>query len=363
MSGHAEATDNAHLSPVAEDGWFHEQGMAKYIYDKRRPGPQAVYDVNNLFLLRSDLHRSFDKGVFAFVPKQDAESKETKYVVHMLSFSQELARLYHNVELHPLPSVPKEFILARLAWTLFPLLEGFLLGGIARQLVLQKTGARSFCPEECNGFVKSKGARSRTNSPTKRSRKDNDEQNQKVDNEYQEVEEEGGASDIGRHQTSKHSSGKRRRESPDMGIQGDAEVVDVEAHPMKLAKLSHPIKTLVPVHTVAVNNHSSPSSPSSPRPFHANPGLQLSRNSPSRDQGYDSPNSSPTISTDTHESSHLQAMREQALEAERARSDPHGHWVREYHSAQEALMKVENTPAGMMRIWEVLRGWECRDAG
>lgn len=50
-------------------------------------------------------------------------------MAHFLEHTHELGILYHNRELHPIPQVACEFLYARFAWSLFPLLSSFLSGG------------------------------------------------------------------------------------------------------------------------------------------------------------------------------------------------------------------------------------------
>lgn len=81
----------------------------------------AMDDTTNGFALRSDLNGpGFDAGKMVVVPK------EGKLVLHFLFDVGELGFLYHNRELHPIPTVPREFLYARFAWALFPLLARFL---------------------------------------------------------------------------------------------------------------------------------------------------------------------------------------------------------------------------------------------
>lgn len=81
----------------------------------------AIDDTTNGFALRSDLNGpGFDAGRLVVAPK------EGKLVLHFLFDVSELGYLYHNRELHPIPTIPREFLFARFAWSIFPLLGRFL---------------------------------------------------------------------------------------------------------------------------------------------------------------------------------------------------------------------------------------------
>lgn len=59
-----------------------------------------INDVNNVLLLRQDLHFAFDQRKFAIVPNTTDHGQDSpKWVVHLLGNSYELSLLYHNVQL------------------------------------------------------------------------------------------------------------------------------------------------------------------------------------------------------------------------------------------------------------------------
>jgi hypothetical protein len=43
------------------------------------------------------------------------------------------ARLYQNARMHAVPSVSREFLFARFAFSIFPLIQGFLQQGVERE--------------------------------------------------------------------------------------------------------------------------------------------------------------------------------------------------------------------------------------
>jgi hypothetical protein len=95
-------------------------------------------DLNNVILLRPDLHAAFDDRKFILYPKAD-----DGYVVHILEPTPDIGQLYHNVKTHPLLLCNPRFLYARFAWALFPSLTGFLSKpGVSRYLVLVKKSER-----------------------------------------------------------------------------------------------------------------------------------------------------------------------------------------------------------------------------
>lgn len=87
---------------------------------------------SNILRLKVDIHQIFDhKPRFAIVPK---ENKLVAHVFHAPEQTEEAVHLYHNVPLQFLEGVKGEFLLARMAWTVFPYLEIFLSSGRRRKL-------------------------------------------------------------------------------------------------------------------------------------------------------------------------------------------------------------------------------------
>jgi hypothetical protein len=127
---------------------------------------------SNLLRLRVDVHQIFDrKPRFAVVPK------ESGFVAHIFKATNEVAeavQLYHNVPLQSLEGVRREFLLARMAWTLFPHLEMFLSAGKRRRI--SRVGNDGIRVEEeldgnkCRQIIIQ--SRSRSVSPKKRPSRD-----------------------------------------------------------------------------------------------------------------------------------------------------------------------------------------------
>ncbi|KAI4115050.1 MAG: hypothetical protein LQ345_004282 [Seirophora villosa] len=81
-------------------------------------------------LLRADLHRAFDNRRFTFLPK-----KECTLVTHVFE-SESLRVIYHNVALNTSYNAP-EYLFARFAWTILPLVKQFLRRRRNRLLLVQ----------------------------------------------------------------------------------------------------------------------------------------------------------------------------------------------------------------------------------
>lgn len=178
--GSCRVTDNimecdvAHLCPRSEITWFRYNDMEQYVSQQFRSG-DAIDDPRNALLLRADIHRAFDKFQFVFVPKADGV-----LVTHVLASVSELCNLYHNTTLHQLGAGP-QFLFTRFAWAIFPCLAAFLQKGERRLLKLASEQTERWVDaDECfdissNTFDRSKVAgKSKSASPTKRSRRDAD---------------------------------------------------------------------------------------------------------------------------------------------------------------------------------------------
>lgn len=105
--------------------------MGKYNLNPDLQDDYLVDDVCNAVALRSDIHPAFVDRMFVFVPK------ESRWVVHFFGLANSLGRLYHNIVLELDFHISPNLLLARFAWTVFPLLSGFLKVGSDRKLKLR----------------------------------------------------------------------------------------------------------------------------------------------------------------------------------------------------------------------------------
>ena len=109
--------------------------MADYNRNPLLPPDRHLDDTTNALALRSDIHSCFDDKRFAIVPK------EGKWVPHFFQETDDLGPLYHNQAIDMAEEISAPFLLARLAWAIFPMLGGFMNSGGDRQVcILVKVG-------------------------------------------------------------------------------------------------------------------------------------------------------------------------------------------------------------------------------
>lgn len=355
MSFHSEACEKAHLCPVSENDWFHSQKMQNYIEDPGKTGDMAVYDANNMIPLRADLHKSFDDRKFVFVPK------DRELVVHMLWPSNELSLLYQNSRLHPMDSVPREYLFTRFAWALFPMLEGFLQGNEERLLLSTsvREGPYLATAAECKYLASKKGARSRNSSPTKRARDDTQDSALRDENLILAAEE--------------IDTRKRKR---DLHLEQD----DFDVRPARVYTKTRciPSASTTSPHQVARarrpctdKHHSPPTIDPSLRSSISLASVPLIlADSPSpmphtlRSRA--GPPATPTTSTGPQrkpsqnfpatpsEAVRLNTLRQQGLEQERERSDSDGRWKEDLSWARQYLTQSSAEEGPMRRMWDIL---------
>ncbi|KAI9651979.1 MAG: hypothetical protein M1829_001992 [Trizodia sp. TS-e1964] len=162
----------AHLVPAAEKDWFDANGMDDYNFNQQLSGKYITDDVCNAMALRADIHLAFDDKIFCIVPK------ESKWVVQFLGQTARLGNKYHNTSIHLL-DVSARFLYARFAWTIFPLLSGFLKRQSARELRVRNASGeqelkRLELPERIASFP-ALNSSSRSVSPKKRRLETTDE--------------------------------------------------------------------------------------------------------------------------------------------------------------------------------------------
>ncbi|KAL9595890.1 MAG: hypothetical protein Q9219_006158 [cf. Caloplaca sp. 3 TL-2023] len=142
--------------------------MSQYVLDMQRGSQSAISDINNMMLLRSDLHKAFDAAKqFVFVPKGHQPGVGNT-VIHLISPSEEYGPLYHNTIAYPLDLIPVPYLFARFAWVIFPLVEPFLLRNVRRSLATTTVVQQTYDPNECKEFTVFRSKRSGTGSPKKR---------------------------------------------------------------------------------------------------------------------------------------------------------------------------------------------------
>lgn len=129
VSDYQDGLRAAHLCPKNATAWFEANRMGKYCKSQGLYGNYVTDDIANAIALRANLHDVFDDQKVAIAPKNGV----WKALFFGLTFT--LGSMYHN---EPLKELSKEispsFILARLAWTIFPLTHEFNEGGPRRRV-------------------------------------------------------------------------------------------------------------------------------------------------------------------------------------------------------------------------------------
>lgn len=112
------SVEKAHIVPKAEELWFTENNMDPYLalLDESK----KIHDVNNLILLRADVHLAWDAKAILFLPKlRDGRYILVSHLLHSINETRnELHGLYHNRPLQQLYGVSPECLFARFAWTI-----------------------------------------------------------------------------------------------------------------------------------------------------------------------------------------------------------------------------------------------------
>ena len=124
MTHSSLALENAHIIPrnPSDLNWFDMNLMGRYAGNSSQ---------SNTIRFKVDVHQVFDrKPQFAIVPKYGS------MVAHIFNADDaiEAVQLYHNVPLQHLNGKDIRFLLARLAWTVFPHLDLFMKAKVRRKL-------------------------------------------------------------------------------------------------------------------------------------------------------------------------------------------------------------------------------------
>lgn len=291
-----------------------------------------------MILLRADLHKAFDDIKFVFIPKKEISGK-IAYVLHMLSHSTELVKLYHNVQLQASDKLVPQFLLARLALSIFPMFEGFLLNPrISRKILIQDGGIHEANPAECQSYTSYVGARSRPASPEKGSAASSPKRRRLDDLQEEEA-----------HYTSLGHKNKRAR----MSVPANEEVIlnpasNTQSNAIPAPCFQHQCEGSEQEEQTANSllDLTNPPTPSQSPTFQ--PVNNDEATSPS-----DSMNSAYTPAEDSVEESRHISIRTAALAAERERSDRDGVYKKELEWAQKELMRKECDPASIRKLYEI----------
>lgn len=168
----SHATNEAHIVPVLETEWYNVNkltGLFSTSFGSLRGtrNDANIDNTSNLIHLRSDIHHAWDQKELTFVPKMTKTSK-SGVVIHCLGHG-DVAYVYHNLPLRGY--IRTELLLARFAWTLFPLaMFNFLTMDRARMLWVSDAQGKMTIQQksatECHAIANSPTPRS--TSPKKR---------------------------------------------------------------------------------------------------------------------------------------------------------------------------------------------------
>ena len=319
VSGRTEQCCTAHIIPVEENEWFHTNQMSEYVLDYQRRSQSAITDVNNLMLMRSDLHTAFDKAKkFVFVPKNPRKN-QSNMVTHLLSYSEEYTPLYHNTLAYSLDLIPRPYLFARFAWAIFPQVEPFLLSRVVRSLVTVSKEQHIFNAEECKEFTVPRGTRSGTGSPKKRVRTTKD------DNGCERPE--GGT-----------ATKRVKLITTEAASQISSEAVPQASVPALSPSSSHSSTDVNFRSSTDANDPSqAPDATYAGKASATIPVTIKEGDSPPRPRAVEHQQSSQSFDDTGFDWSHFYKLREQALRNERQKSDPGGKWLEEVSWAMDVL--------------------------
>ncbi|KAI4181236.1 MAG: hypothetical protein L6R41_006740 [Letrouitia leprolyta] len=115
-----DQVERAHLCPREEHAWFQANNMKRYNRNQALPQNYLLDDGTNGLALRPDVHDEFDDAGFIFTRKQQ------NWVVHFLRETHNLRPTYHNRKVNLKAEVSAQFLLARFAWAILPLVRPFV---------------------------------------------------------------------------------------------------------------------------------------------------------------------------------------------------------------------------------------------
>lgn len=166
-----DGIEGAHLCPEREDEWYRAQEMDRYNPLTWMSGAKPVNNPANMITLSASVHTVFDAKAFVFTRKQGC------WVSHYIGYTGWLGAKYHNTRVNMPAGVHPNFILARLAWAIFPMIESFLRRGEPRLVRVASEDEQEMTSAILRDTFFSRGksgspAKSRSASPQKRPRSD-----------------------------------------------------------------------------------------------------------------------------------------------------------------------------------------------
>ena len=128
LTGDSLPLEECHIVPRAHKAWFQANEMTTHY--ATAASSKGRLDRTNVIYLRVDLQRLWDSKFFTFLPKtvREDEKVSTQILLYCIQDTPEIVQKYHHMPLLD-QAVPREFLLARYAWSLLPsALEQFFSG-------------------------------------------------------------------------------------------------------------------------------------------------------------------------------------------------------------------------------------------
>ena len=170
VSQRQDMKEKAYLCPRQEKDWFKKNHMHAYVRNQYPDPEDAIDQPTNALAMREELHTAFDQKAFVFV------MKENTWTTHFLRPTYEFREEYHNMPVTINPGVSTQFLLARLAWAIFPFAKRFLVSGRNRWVLMYSvdTSGRTTWVRKYLLSSSISAECTRTQSPNKRQRSEQD---------------------------------------------------------------------------------------------------------------------------------------------------------------------------------------------
>ncbi|KAH7157842.1 hypothetical protein B0J13DRAFT_520559 [Dactylonectria estremocensis] len=144
LTNQVNGVRSAEVVPRGEEKWFNDNRMSMY-GGGTSAASQRMANCRNQVYLDQIIGRCFRTNLFAIVPKPSTvgrphEGKSgTQYCVHVFSRdAPRFYRTYHNVPVRNLDWTTREHLFARFAWTVFTLLDTFILANVPRNIAVYR---------------------------------------------------------------------------------------------------------------------------------------------------------------------------------------------------------------------------------
>ncbi|TRX91337.1 hypothetical protein FHL15_007759 [Xylaria flabelliformis] len=203
------AVEDFHLIPSDKQQWFRHNGMKRYCHIGTGQ-KYAIDDNRNIVRLSSNFHRLFDQRLFVIAPKpvtvspdppssdpqpptSTAKDRSYAFAVHVLNndgAAREFAQSYHNVPIHTQyrKGICREFLFARFAYNVFPLLRDFFNPELPREVIVYKENmhsTESWTSKQYEDYLADKGESiARCHIGSKKRRAGSGSQNEDDDDAY-----------------------------------------------------------------------------------------------------------------------------------------------------------------------------------